>query len=340
MKPLSLRAILVRLTLFAAAMIALLLIVVNAITRPIEGDTSSYTAEFTDASGLKTGDDVRMFGVGVGKVVGIDLRGTHAAVRLTVQSARPVYDTSVLAIRYQTLTGQRYVDIRQPDRPGLLLRGGAAIGVTNTVPSFDITQLFNGLQPVIQEFSPGALNQFTESMLAVIEGNGSGIGPALDAIEKLSRYTTDRQAVIATIVANLHTISTQIGGKSPHLVTLLQGIADVFTAFRAKLDGLLDFAAVAPTALGPLNRLLDTLGFTESANPDVYQDLMLLFPDPQAAADAIGRLPGLLQTMSNLLPPANAGAGQVSLACSRGNAELPQVLSVLVAGQRVAICNG
>ncbi|MEV6279508.1 MCE family protein [Nocardia sp. NPDC051832] len=340
MTPLTMRAVLLRLTLFTAAVLALLLLIVNAITRPIEGETSSYTAEFTDASGLKTGDDVRMFGVGVGKVTAIELRGSRAEVRFTVQDDRPVYDSSMIAIRYQTLTGQRYVDIRQPDQPGLLLRRGAAIGTANTVPSFDITQLFNGLQPVIQEFSPGALNQFTESMLAVIEGNGSGIGPALDAIEKLSRYTTDRQAVISTIVANLHSISQQIGGKSPHLVTLLQGIADVITAFRAKLDGLLDFAAVAPTGLGPLNRLMDTLGFTEQANPDVYNDLLLLFPDPHAAAEAIGKLPGLLQALSNLLPPAQAAANQVSLTCSKGNAELPQVLSVLVAGQRVTICNG
>ncbi|MEU8899276.1 MCE family protein [Nocardia sp. NPDC048505] len=338
MKTLSLRAILVRLTLFTAVVLALLLVIVNAISRPIEGETASYSAEFTDASGLKTGDDVRMFGVGVGKVSAIELRGDRARVRFTVRSERPLYDSSVPAIRYQTLTGQRYVDIRQPDAPGPLLPAGATIGVADTVPSFDITQLFNGLQPVIQEFSPGALNQFTESMVAVIEGNGAGIGPALDSIEKLSRYTTDRQAVISTIVANLHAISTQIGGKSPHLVTLLRGIAEVFTAFRAKLDGLLDFAAVAPTALGPLNRLMATLGFTESANPDLYTDLMLLFPDPQAAADAIGKLPGLLQALSNLLPPAQPG--QVSLTCSRGAAELPQVLSVLVAGQRVAICNG
>ncbi|MFC9897970.1 MCE family protein [Nocardia sp. NPDC127579] len=340
MNTLSPRAILLRLTLFTSAVLALLLLVVNAITRPVDGETTTYTAEFTDASGLKTGDDVRMFGVGVGKVTGIALRGAHASVRFTLDDRRPVYDTSVFAIRYQTLTGQRYVDIRQPDRPGTPLPRGAAIDVAHTVPSFDITQLFNGLRPVLQEFSPGALNQFTTSVLAVIEGNGSGIGPALDALEKLSRYTTDRQAVIATIVANLHAISGQIGGRSPHLVTLLRGIAEVITAFRAKLDGLIDFAAVAPTALGPLNRLLDTLGFTERRNPDVYRDLLLLFPDPGAAADAVGKLPGLLQALSALLPPAQAGPGAVALTCSRGKAELPQVLSVLVGGQRVAICNG
>ncbi|MEV0338330.1 MCE family protein [Nocardia sp. NPDC050713] len=340
MTTLPIRAVMWRLGLFAVAMLVLLVVIVQAITRPVDGETGSYTAEFTDVSGLKTGDDVRMFGVSVGKVAEIERAGTNARVRFTVQRDRPIYDSSVLAIRYQSLTGQRYVDVRQPDRPGTPLPPGAALGVANTVPSFDITQLFNGLQPVIAEFSPGALNQFTESVLAVIEGNGSGIGPALDAIEKLSRYTSDRQAVIATIVANLHAISGQIGGRSPHLVTLMAGIAEVISAFRVKLDGLLDFAAAAPSAMAPLNRLMETLGFTEHANPDLMTDLRLLFPDPDAALDLLGRLPGLLQALSNVLPPAPGAAGPVSMSCSKGSFQLPQVLSVLVAGQRIAICNG
>lgn len=340
MNRLSIRSIVLRLSLFAVAMVVLLVVIVQAITRPIEGDTDTFSAEFTDASGLKTGDDVRMFGVQVGKVTAIGLAGTLARVRLTVQRDRPVYDDSVFAIRYQSLTGQRYVDIEQPQRPTVRLGNGATIRTAKTIPSFDITQLFNGLQPVIAQFSPAALNQFTESVLAVVQGNGSGIGPALDAIERLSRYTTDRQAVITAIVANLHTISSQIGGKSPHVVTLLRGIADVFTAFRVKLEGLLDFAAVAPSALGPLNSLMDTLGFTENSNPDLMTDLRLLFPDPQAALDALGRLPALLQALSAVLPPAGNAAGQLDLTCSKGETPLPQVLSVLVAGQRIAICNG
>ncbi|WP_084654311.1 MCE family protein [Nocardia altamirensis] len=340
MRQLPLRSIIVRLSLFAVVTMLLLVVIAQAITRPIDGDTDRFHARFTDVSGLKTGDGVRMFGVQVGKVTGIDLDGARAVVRFTVQRDRPLYDTSVLAIRYQSLTGQRYVDIRQPDRPGTRLAAGSTIAEANTTPSFDITQLFNGLQPVIAEFSPAALNQFTENVLAVIEGNGSGIGPALQSLDKLSRYATDRQAVISTIVANLHTISGQIGGRSPHLVTLLRGIADVFTAFRAKLDGLIAFAATAPTALGPLNNLMDTLGFTETTNPDLMTDLRLLFPDPQAALELLGRLPGLLQALSAALPPAGAAAAQVNTTCTKGAAELPQALQILVAGQRVTICNG
>ncbi|MFD0364242.1 MlaD family protein [Nocardia sp. GCM10030253] len=337
MKPTSTFSIAWKLGLFAAAMITLLAMIAAAIVRPVGGDTGTYRADFTDASGLKTGDDVRMFGVAVGKVSEISLVDGRARVEFTVQRERPVYDASSLAIRYQSLTGQRYIDIHQPEHPTPKQAKGSTIGTNRTIGSFDITQLFNGLQPVLQEFSPGALNHFTESVLAVIEGNGSGVGPALDAIEKLSAYVTDRQAVISTIVANLESISTRIGGKSPHLITLLRGLSDVFTAFQTKLDGLIDFANVAPSALGPLNSMLATLGFTETANPDLEHDLRLLFPDPDTALDQLGKLPGLLQSLSALVP-SNQSAVQVDLACSKGNAEVPSMVAVLIAGQRISIC--
>ncbi|MFX0580933.1 MlaD family protein [Nocardia nepalensis] len=338
MKPTSTIAVAWKLGLFAAAMIALLAVIAAAIVRPVGGDTTTYRAEFTDANGLKTGDDVRMFGVAVGKVADISLENGRAAVELTVQRDRPVYDASVLAIRYQSLTGQRYIDIRQPEHPTPKQAEGVTIGTDRTIPSFDITQLFNGLQPVLQEFSPGALNQFTESVLAVIEGNGSGVGPALDAIGRLSSYVSDRQAVLTTIVGNLESISNQIGGRSPHLVTLLRGLSDVFTAFQEKLDGLIDFANVAPSALGPLNSLLATLGFTEVANPNLENDLHLLFPDPATALDLLGKLPGLLQSLSALVPSSRTGV-QVDLTCSKGRAQVPSMVAVLIAGQRISICN-
>ncbi|MGW4846808.1 MlaD family protein [Nocardia brasiliensis] len=336
----TIRAVLTRLVLFTTLMLALLAMVVTAIMRPVDGETSAYRAEFTDASGLRTGDDVRMFGVQVGKVTAIELHDTQAMVRFTIQQDRPVYTGSVFAIRYQSLTGQRYVDVRQPDSPGELLRAGARIGTAQTVPSFDITQLFNGLEPVLAEFSPGALNKFAEGVLAVIQGNGSGIGPTLDAFEKMSRYVADRQTVLSTIVSNLQGISDQIGGRSPYLITLLRGLADVFTVFRDKVAGLIDFAMVAPSALGPLNTMLATLGFTENSNPNLEQDLRRLFPNPQEALDLLGRLPGLLQSLDNLLPSPRSTTGSVDLTCARGPAAVPAPISVLIAGQRISICNG
>lgn len=329
-----------RLAAFAAAMIVLLVVVVTAIMRPVSGAVNTYTALFTDASGLKTGDDIRMFGLQVGKVQAIDIDHNQARIRFTVQRDRPLYDASVLAIRYQSLTGQRYIDVKQPDKPGTTVRSGTSIGTDHTIPSFDITALFNGLEPVLAEFSPGALNQFTSNVLAVIQGDGSGIGPALDSLQKLSDFVTDRQALFSTLMSNLRAISDQVHGSSPHLVTLLRGIADVFQALQEKVDGLLVFADNAPQALGPINDLIATLGFTEPTNPNLETDLRLLFPNPQVVLDVLGKVPGVLQSLNALIPDTRATANHIVLTCSKGKADMPTIMQVLIGGQRISVCNG
>ncbi|MBJ8342128.1 MCE family protein [Antrihabitans sp. YC3-6] len=332
----SLFAVTWKLTLFVAVIAVLLTFIIAAIKRPVAGDTHSYTAVFTDANGLKTGDDVRMYGVQVGKVQTIRLDDNQASVGLTVQDDRSVYDTSTLAIRYQNLTGQRYVDIQQPQQPGTEIGAGTTIGTDATIASFDITALFNGLEPVLAEFSPGALNQFAESLLAVIDGNGSGIGPALDAIETLSKYVSDRQSVISAFVANLKQISEQIGGRSPQLITLINGITQVFITLQENFDGVVDFAMTAPPVLTPLNSLLATVGLTPDTNPDLDNIVGLLFPDPDHAVEVLGRIPSLLQSLNALVPDTGPG---VNLACSNGNATAPGPLQVLIAGQRISLCN-
>ncbi|MGX1806096.1 MlaD family protein [Nocardia sp. NPDC055321] len=328
-------ALALKLLSFVAVAALLLTCVIHAITRPVSGDTHSYTAVFTDANGLKTGDDVRMNGVHVGKVATIDLVGNVAEVGVTVQRDHELYDTSTLAVRYQNLTGQRYVDVVQPKQPGSPLGHDARIGTEHTIPSFDITALFNGLQPVLAEFSPTALNQFAESMLAVIEGNDTGIGPALDAIAKLGDYVTDRQTVISTLMANLDHISTQLGGRSTHLVTLIRGLTTVFTTLQAKFDGVVDFALTAPPVLTPINSLLETLGLTPDANPDLDHLISVLFPDPEQAVELLGRLPALVQSLTALIPDTGPG---VDLACSHGAAAAPAPLQILLQGQRISIC--
>ncbi|MET8776345.1 MCE family protein [Nocardia sp. NPDC004654] len=333
----SVRAAGLRLALFAGAMVAVLALVITAIQRPVSGDTDSYRVVFTDANGLKTGDDVRMFGVQVGKVETIALQGNQALVGISVRRASPVYDNSRFAIRYQNLTGQRYVDLQQQNTPSGRTAAGSTIGADRTVPSFDVTSLFNGLKPVLATLSPETVNQFSESMLAVIEGNGNGVGPALDAIGTLSSYAIDRQQVVSTLIRNLSKISDEIGGRSPHLVTLLSKLADVFTSLQIKITGLIDFAVTAPPVLDPVDSLLATLGLTEDANPDLDTIVHTLFPDPRVFVDLLGRLPALLAGLREALP---ATTSNTALTCSRGRADVPGALDVLIAGQKVAICKG
>ncbi|MFE3056021.1 MlaD family protein [Nocardia sp. NPDC059239] len=332
----STRALLLRVALATALMGVVLAGVFRVVERPVSGETDSYTALFTDANGLRPGDDVRLYGVQVGKVGDVGLDGTLARVRFTVTRAHPLFANSKIAIRYQNLTGFRYLDIEQPDRPGAHRNPAMVFDTAETVPAFDITTLFKGLQPVLAQLSPEDLNQFGAGMLAVIEGDGTGLGPALGAIEKLSHYASDRQAVLSTLVANLSQISDHLGGKSGNAMKLLTNLTDLFVTISDKLPGLVSFSDQIPPVLQPLRSMLTVLGVTGAPDRDLDAALKQAFPDPREAVAVFDRLPGLIQAMTAAVPATGPDA---TMTCSHGAATAPEPLRMLIAGQRIVLCH-
>lgn len=328
-------ALLLRVGTAVAVMTLVLIGVFRVVERPVSGETDSYTALFTDANGVRTGDDVRLYGVQVGKVETVGLSGNLARVRFTVSRDHPVFANTKIAVRFQNLTGFRYLDLEQPGQPAGRRSPGETFTTAETVPAFDITTLFKGLQPVLAQMAPDDLNQFATSVLAVIQGDGTGLGPALGGIEKLSRYATDRQAVLSTLVANLSRISEHMGGRSGNAIRLLTNMTDLFVTISDKLPGLITFSATIPPVLQPLRDLLTTLGVTGARDRDLDTVLKQAFPDPQQAVAVFGQLPGLIQAMTAAVPRTGPDA---ELTCSHGPATAPEPLRLLIAGQGITLC--
>ncbi len=326
--------LILRVGIFAVSMLVLLYAVVQTIQRPVRDETRTYSAMFTDANGLRVGNDARLFGVRVGKVTGLELAGAQARVTFTLDRDHKMFANSTLAIRYQNLTGQRYLDVQQPADTGAERTPGEVIGTDHTTPAFDITRLFNGLQPVLAELSPADINLFATSLLAVLEGNGSGIGPAVDSLGKLLQHVKDRQLVISTLVRNLSEVADTMGGKAENTLTLVQQLIDLFTALYERLPGMVEFAYVMPPVLDPIDGLLRTLGLTSDPNPYLDTLLATAIPDPKQLLDTLNRLPAVVQALTAAVPSNTA-----EVSCSRGTATAPQPLQVLIAGQRIALCN-
>ncbi|WP_280260836.1 MlaD family protein [Nocardia abscessus] len=332
----SKRSLLLRLVIAAVLTAVIVTGILRVIDAPVTGDVETYTAEFTDVNGLRSGDDVRIYGIRVGKVVSVELDGTLARVRFTVARDRPVFDASTIAIRFQDLTGFRYLAVQQPEQPGPRRDPGDVIGIDRTVPAFDVTTLFNGLQPVLAQLSPEEINQFASNMLAVLEGDGTGLGPALDAIGELSRHVSDRQALITLVVSNLGQVSQHLGGKSANAMVLLANLTALFATLTDKLSGLVDFANVIPAVLSPLRNILKVLGISGLPDRDLDKVLRNAFPAPQQAVEVLGRLPGVLQTLASTVPVTGPDA---AVSCSHGDAVAPAPLHILIAGQGVRLCN-
>ncbi|QHN16360.1 MCE family protein [Gordonia amarae] len=343
-----------RLLLVAAVVILALYVITAAITRPVNGDTQTYKADFTDAFGLHKNADVRIRGVQVGKVVDISLqRSGVARVEFTVLNGEKLTDTDQLAIRFQNLVGQRYLSITKGGRntaagaaqgttatgaggaAGAPLDPGKVIPASETTGSFDITALFNGMRPILTGADPAVFNQFATHMLDLIQGeHGVGIGDVLTDVEKLTNFATDKRALIRVIVNNLGVISESLQGRSEMITSLMKNMEMLFDTLEVNLELLKGAFGEGARVFPPTAEILThTLDLTLGGHDDVSTRLMDVIPDPKNLANTLEVVPTLLTTL-------NTSMDQLGLDrnCSRGKVELPALGDVLLAGGRLTLC--
>lgn len=322
----------VKLIAVAIVTVVLFVIVINAMRNPVSQQTHSYTAEFTDVSGLNVNGDVRSKGLRIGKVTGVDLerRGSEslALVHFTLDRDYQLTDTSRLAIRYQNLTGTRYLDF---ESGGSLGASVTHVPTSATTPSFDITQLFNGLQPVLATMNTSQVNQFASNAIAVLEGDGSGLGPLLDNAQTLASFASDRQQVISTLAQNISRISEVMGGRSDSVMDFLRAISLPIGNALAVIDEFPKMATFGPALIAPLVRALEAAGLTEDL--DIQQLVDGAFSSMTDAVESFRLMPS---TLAGIQLGQN---GVVPASCSNGPAILPTDVRVLLGGSEVLLCN-
>ena len=102
---------LIGLAVFLTVAVTVTWMVFATLQRDVAGPTNTYSAVFTDVSGMTTGDDVRVAGVRVGRVDKIELVGNLAKITFRVQRNQVLYTNTVASVTYQNIIGQRYLGL-------------------------------------------------------------------------------------------------------------------------------------------------------------------------------------------------------------------------------------
>jgi len=95
-------------------------------------------ASFENAGGLKSGANVEIAGVKIGKVDGVKLNNYQALVGLTIARNVKIQDDAIASIKTEGLLGEKYLEIT-PGASDKLLRNGGTIRETES--AVDIQEL-------------------------------------------------------------------------------------------------------------------------------------------------------------------------------------------------------
>ncbi|MGW0245695.1 MCE family protein [Nocardia goodfellowii] len=283
---------------------------------PIIGAGTRYTAEFSEAAGLKKGNEVRIAGVKVGSVQNIRLDGDRVLVEFRTQNAW-IGDQTTASIQIKTVLGQKYLAL---DPRG----SGAAdpaqpIPLSRTVTPYDVMEAFTDATRQIEQIdtaqlatSMRVLSEAFATTPGELRGSIDGLGRLSETIAKrddqlkklfaATRQTTqvlaDRSAEFERLLSTGGQLFAELNIRQHSIRQLLTGAQTVATQLSTLVR---DNEAQIGTALTNLRGAIDLLNANEQ---NIVKTLELAAPFYGLYANVLGTGRWFDAVIVNLIPPA------------------------------------
>ena len=216
----------VRLTMFVSACLVCALALTAVFTQFRFTGEEQYKAEFTDVTGLRTGDFVRIAGVEVGKVEKITVNDAgQAVVGFTAASSVVLTQGTHAAIRWADPVGKRYLALLEGTGNLQRLTEGQTIPVSRTEPSLDIDTLLGGFRPLFRALDPKQVNTLSSALIQVFQDQGATINSFLAQAATATNTLADRDQLIGEVITNLNTVLGTLGDDGTQLAKAVDSLS-------------------------------------------------------------------------------------------------------------------
>ena len=286
-----------------AGVLALALAAGALLVRAQTGDRH-YQAWFAHASGLRTGDEVRVAGIGVGTVEDIHLDGPKAVVEFTVGHDVRITTQSRAAVKLASLLGQHYLEV--VPGAGAPLDGGGTIPLARTASAYTLDRFWLDGNRSLEDLDLDELSRAVDVLGAGLDGSPRATGAALQGITDLSTLVATRDQQIGRLLHSTRQVTGVVHDQQHDLLRLVgdatlvtQMVYERRTAIRrllrdtrtlvAEVSGLV---ADNQVQLRPmLRRLHSLLGVLTRNSRELDHTLKTVGPQERYFANATGNGP-------------------------------------------------
>ena len=202
---------------------------------PIIGAGDTYKASFAEIGGLKEGNEVRVAGVAVGNVRGIELKGDHVEVTFKLDKGTELGKDTGAAIKVRTLLGSEFLALT-PSGAGELEKG-ATIPLSRTVPPYNVVEAFSDLSTTTDELDVDEVSKAFEALAEIAARTPKEFRGAIKGVSDLSANLAARDQQINTLLVNLKRVSTVLNATGPDLERLFKDATVLFDAISCAARG-------------------------------------------------------------------------------------------------------
>lgn len=200
-------------------------------------DTYKVTASFTDAAGLKSGDDVRVAGLKAGKVDSVEIINGHVDVVMNVNGEVELSKDARAEISVETLLGKKTVVLYHSDEEELLADGDV-IPLERTRTPVELIDLADTSVDLLEKSDAEAFETFMEEVTKITDGKRTEITTLIRGLTKVASAIEDRRAELGRLIDSLKTIGATFADKDDELVRLIDNYDVVLGNLARRTENL------------------------------------------------------------------------------------------------------
>ena len=216
--------------------------------------TYTVSAVFANASDIGGGDPVRVAGIEVGQVKGVERHDKTVTMKLELKQGTKLSKGTRAAVRLRTLLGKKFVELVDPGT-GPELPHGAVIPLSRTDPGTDVDEVITSFDSSLERVDVQSMNALLQSFDKVMAGKGQTINTLLGDLDTLATTMGQRTADIDKLLAASATLLAAMDDRRAALGTSVDGMSaalDALAARRTELTKLVSGVRDLNTTLTPL----------------------------------------------------------------------------------------
>jgi phospholipid/cholesterol/gamma-HCH transport system substrate-binding protein len=217
----------------------------------------TYRAQFTNVSGLESGNFVRVAGVEVGKVKNINIQpDSTVVVEFSAADSVVLTEGTRAAVRFADLVAGRYMALEEGAGEVKRLQPGATIPLSRTEPALDLDALIGGFRPLFRALDPDQVNKLTGQLIAAFQGQGGTIGSFLAQAATLTNTLADRDQLIGQVITNINTVLGSLSGESKQFAKGVDSLSELVAGLEARKQDVSNGVVYANAAAASIADLL------------------------------------------------------------------------------------
>lgn len=282
---------------------------------PFLGGDDPYVANFSEAAGLREGEEVRLAGIRVGQVRSVELEGDHVRVEFVVDGGTQLGDRTSAEIKIKTVLGAHFLSLA-PSGKGRM-QPGDVIPTDRTTEPFNVIPAVSELTKETQAIDVQQLARSMETLTATFKDSPPEVRAALSGLTRISKTISSRDEELAELMKHSKNITGALADRDRDFTALLRDGDALLKEVKARRDMihqlLVNTVVLAQqvtalveennAALKPaLNDLKSVVKVLERNTESLEKSIRLMGPFVRQFTDATGSGNWFDSYVQNLIP--------------------------------------